>query len=87
MKDCLNREGEVESIKVSKFFIKFCTTFIVHAGACRREKAGIKSKRNSHKSLRAREETGNLKEIDNDLAMIKSVIEIAENSIKDDNRI
>ena len=86
MKDCLNREGDVESIKVSKFFIKFCQD-IVHAGACRREKAGIKSKRNSHKSSRARKETGNLKEIDNDLAMIKSVIEIAENSIKDDNRI
>ena len=45
VKDCLNRKGGVESIKVSK-------------GACRKEKAGIRSKRSSHKSSGARKETG-----------------------------
>ena len=60
-------------------------SFLVHTGACRKEKAGIRSKRSSRKSLGARKEIwqcDKLKEIDHDLAMIKSGIEIAENSIK-----
>ena len=60
-------------------------SFFVHTPACRKEKAGIRILKNAIRVQKQEKKQDRLKEIDNDLAMIKSGIEIVENSIKDCN--
>ena len=86
VKDCLNRKGGIESIKFSKGLIKISQN--VHSlytqELAEKKKQELEAKEVAIRVQEREKKQGKLKEIDNDLGMIKSGIEIAENSIKDD---
>ena len=86
--DCLNRKGGIEIIKVIKFdLIKVCqnTHSLYRQGLAENRKQELEAKEVAIRVQEREKKQDKLREIDNDLAMIKLVIEIAENSIKDGN--
>ena len=87
VKDCLNRKGRVESIKVSKGLIKVRQNAhsLYREEFAEKRKQELEAKKAAIRVQEREKKQGKLKEIDNDLAMIKSDTEIAENSIKDAN--
>ena len=87
VKDCLNRKGGVENIKVSKGLIKVCQNAhsLYRQELAEKRKQELEAKEAAIRVQEREKKQEKLKEIDYDLAMIKSDIEIAENSIKDGN--
>ena len=87
VKDCLNRKGGVESIKYSKGLIKVCQN--VHSlytqDLAEKRKEELEANEAAIQVQEQEKKQDKLKEMDNDLAMIKLGIKIAENSIKDGN--
>ena len=60
-------------------------SFLVQTGLAENRKQELEAKEAAIRVQEREKKQDKLKKIDNDLAMIKSVIEIAENSIKDGN--
>ena len=87
VKDCLNRKGGVESIKVSKGLIKVCQKAhsLYTQEFAEKRKQEIETKEAAIRAQEREKKQDKLKEMDNDSAIIKSGIEIAENSVKDGN--
>ena len=85
LKNLLNRKGGVESIKFRQALIKVCQ----NAHLLYRQELPEKRKQELEEAaIRVQErekKQDKLKEMDNDLDMIKSGIEISENIIKDSN--
>ena len=85
VKNLLNRKGGVESIKFRQALIKVCQ----NAHLLYRQELPEKRKQELEEAaIRVQErekKQDKLKEMDNDLDMIKSGIEISENIIKDSN--
>ena len=81
------QEGGVESIKVSKGLIKVCQKAhsLYTQEFAEKRKQEIETKEAAIRAQEREKKQDKLKEMDNDSAIIKSGIEIAENSVKDGN--